>query len=155
MTKKEVLRLLLAQAGAHGFNLQAWFQSKIARTWPGLDEAIERLTTGHLYYTLLFSHEFARHFWKQGEQIQFVVPNQKFSRLNARGELITISRRAYVRRTLKPHAWQYHLREMVTFEEPLRYIRRYLLTRDGPKPNPLPPQAEGHATKSVKRLRRA
>lgn len=133
MTKKELLRLLLVQASTHGFDLQEWFQTKIARKWPGEDAAIETLATGHRYYSLLFSHEFAKHFWKQGEQIQFVVPTQKFSRLNARGELITINRKAYVRRTLKPHAWQYHLREMVTVEEPLRYIRRYLMTYEKPQ----------------------
>jgi hypothetical protein len=148
VTKKELLGLLLLQASTHGFDLQAWFQTKIARKWPGEDAALETLATGHRYYALLFSHEFAKHFWKQGEQIQFMVPTQKFSRLNARGELITINRKAYVRRTLKPHAWQYHLREMVTVDEPLRYIRRYLMTYEKPQAaeNSRPPRPDtGHS----------
>ena len=130
MTKIELLRLLVLQARANGFDLRAWFQTKIAREWPGGDHAVEALASGHRYYALLFSHEFAKHFWKQGEQIQFVVPTQSFSRLNSRGEMITINRKAYTRRTLKPHAWRYHLREMATFEEPLRYIRRFLVTQE-------------------------
>jgi hypothetical protein len=128
VTKKELLRLLLFQARANGFDLRSWFQAKIARDWNGAEAAMDTLASGHRYYALLFSHEFARHFWKQGEQIQFVVPNHRFSRLNSRGETITVTRKAYTRRTLKPHAWQYHLREMATFDEPLRYIRRFLVT---------------------------
>jgi hypothetical protein len=59
-----------------------------------------------------------------------VVPTLKFPRLNARGEMIMVTRKAYTRRTLKPHAWRYHLREMATYEEPLRYIRRFLVTHE-------------------------
>jgi len=130
VTKTELLRLLVLQARANGFDLRSWFQNKISRKWPGSDAAIETLSSGHHYYALLFSHDFAKHFWKQGEQIQFVVPTHRFSRLNARGETITVTRKAYTRRTLKPHAWKYHLREMAALEEPLRYIRRFLVTRE-------------------------
>lgn len=130
VTKIELLRLLVLQARANGFDLRTWFQAKIAREWPGSDPAIETLASGNRYYALLFSHDFAKNFWKQGEQIQFVVPMMRFSRLNARGETITVTRKAYTRRTLKPHAWRYHLREMATYEEPLRYIRRFLATHE-------------------------
>jgi hypothetical protein len=130
VTRKEILRLLVLQARANGFDLRAWFHAKIARDWSGLESAIETLASGHRYYSLLFSHEFAKHFWKQGEQIQFVVPTHRFSRVNGRGETITVTRKAYTRRTLKPHAWEYHLREMSSFEEPLRYIRRFLVTHE-------------------------
>lgn len=152
MTKTELLRLLVLQARANGFDLRTWFQAKISRDWPGTASAIELLAAGHRYYALLFSHDFAKHFWKQGEQIQFVVPTHRFSRLNSRGEMITVTRKAYTRRTLKPHAWRYHLREMATHEEPLRYIRRFLVTHeelhrhrfgaDHPAPGSRPPEAE-------------
>jgi hypothetical protein len=130
VNRKELLRLLVLQARANGFDLRSWFQSRIARDWTGTDSAVETLASGHRYYALLFSHEFARHFWKQGEQMQFVVPTQRFSRVNARGETISVTRKAYTRRTLKANAWQYHLRQMATVEEPLRYIRRFLVTHE-------------------------
>ena len=130
MTRKELLRLIVLQARANGFELRSWFQSSVSREWPGTEAAVEILASGRRYYALLFSHEFARHFWKQGEQIQFVVPTQRFSRVNARGEVISVTRKAYTRRTLKANAWQYHLRQMATFEEPLRYIRRFLVTNE-------------------------
>ena len=141
MTKKDLLHLLLMQARANGFELRRWYKSKIESEWHGADEALCTLATSHRYYALLFSHEFARAFWKQGTQIQFVVPTQQFTRLNAKGQRVTVTRKAYTRRTLKPNAWKYHLREMAATQEPLQYIRRFLVTheelhaqRNGAKP---------------------
>jgi hypothetical protein len=130
MTKKELLQLLILQARANGLELRKWYQAKIDREWAGLESAMETLAAGHRYYALLFSHEFAQSFWRQGTQMQFVVPTQQFLRLNARGETVTVTRKAYTRRTLKANAWRYHLREMAGTEEPLRYIRRFLVTRE-------------------------
>src|SRR5271155_3266459 len=130
MTKKDLLHLLVMQARANGFELRKWYQAKIDRHWSSPQAALETLAAGHRYYALLFSHEFAQAFWKQGSQIQFVVPTQRFQRLNAKGQRITVTRKAYTRRTLKPDAWKYHLREMAACEEPLRYIRRFLVTHE-------------------------
>jgi len=130
MTKKELLHLLVLQARANGFELRKWFQSKIDRQWTGPEAAIVTLASGNRYYALLFSHEFAQAFWRQGTQMQFVVPTQHFTRLNARGQMVTVTRKAYTRRTLKPDAWKYHLREMAASGDPLRYIRRFLVTHE-------------------------
>jgi hypothetical protein len=143
MTKKDILHLLVMRARANGFELRKWYKSKIGGDWTTVDAALETLATGHRYYALLFSHEFARSFWKQGTQMQFVVPTQHFTRLNAKGQRVTVTRKAYTRRTLKPNAWKYHLREMAATPEALHYIRRFLATheeleaqRRGPKPVP-------------------
>jgi hypothetical protein len=140
MTRNDLIHLLVMQARANGFELRKWYRSKIDRHWTSQQTAIETLASGHRYYALLFSHDFARAFWKQGTQIQFVVPTQHFSRLNAKGQRIAVTRKAYTRRTLKPNAWKYHLRQMAACEEPLSYIRRFLVTheelrahRSGPK----------------------
>jgi hypothetical protein len=140
MTKKDLLHLLVMRARTNGFELRKWYKSKIDNEWPGTDTALQSLASGHRYYSLLFSHEFARAFWKQGTQIQFVVPTQQFTRLNAKGQRVTVTRKAYTRRTLKPNAWKYHLREMAVSPEALHYIRRFLVTheelhaqRSGPK----------------------
>jgi len=130
MTRKDVLHLLVMQARTNGFELRKWYQAKIDRHWSSQQAALETLAAGHRYYALLFSHEFAQAFWKQGSQIQFVVPTQRFQRLNAKGQRITVTRKAYTRRTLKPDAWKYHLREMAASEEPLSYIRRFLVTHE-------------------------
>ena len=130
MTRKDLLHLLVMQARANGFVLRKWYQSKIDRHWAGQQAAIAVLATGQRYYALLFSHEFAQAFWKQGAQIQFVVPTQQFLRLNAKGQRVVVTRKAYTRRTLKANAWKYHLREMAVSDEPLRYIRRFLVTHE-------------------------
>lgn len=130
MTRKDLLHLLVMQARANGFVLRKWYQSKIDRHWTSQQAAIAALATGQRYYALLFSHEFAQAFWKQGAQIQFVVPTQQFLRLNAKGQRVVVTRKAYTRRTLKANAWKYHLREMAVSDEPLRYIRRFLVTHE-------------------------
>lgn len=146
MTRKDLIHLLILQAHANGFEFRKWYQSKIG-PWTTTAAAIETLSQGGRYYALLFSHSFARCFWKPGRQMQFVVPTQEFKRLNRRGEEITVVRKAYTRRTMRGNAWEYHLREMAAAEEPLNYIRRFLITAEelkaqnsGGGPNLLPPE---------------
>ncbi|MFZ0662419.1 MAG: hypothetical protein WAM66_06990 [Acidobacteriaceae bacterium] len=130
MTKKELIRLLVLQARANGFEFRKWYQSRIDAQWTTMEAAAETLSNGSRYYALLFSHPFARHFWKAGRQMQFLVPTQEFKRLNRRGEEITVVRKAYTRRTMRGNSWEYHLREMAAADEPLRYIRRFLVTEE-------------------------
>lgn len=130
MTRKELIRLLLLQARANGFEFRNWYESRIGVEWTTAAAAIDTLSRGGRYYTLLFSHQFARHFWRPGRQMQFVVPTQEFQRVNRRGEKITVVRKAYTRRTTRGNAWEYHLREMAATEEPLLYIRRFLVTEE-------------------------
>ena len=96
---------------------------------PGIsfDDAIDLLARGRRYYSLLFAHEFARAFWKQGSQISFVVPAATYTRRDKEGRIITVTRKPFTRRTLKADVWKYHLREMAAHDEPLRYIRRFLV----------------------------
>lgn len=130
MTRKELIHLLILQARANGFDFRKWYEDKIGKDWTTMRAAADTLSRGNRYYALLFSHQFARHFWKAGRQIQFIVPTQEFKRINGRGEEITVVRKAYTRRTMRSNAWEYHLREMVSMEEPLRYIRRFLVTEE-------------------------
>jgi hypothetical protein len=130
MTRKELIHLLVLQARANGFEFRKWYQSRIGGEWTTMEAAVETLSHGGRYYALLFSHQFARHFWMPGRQIQFVVPTQEFKRVNARGEEITVVRKAYTRRTMRGNSWEYHLREMAAIEEPLNYVRRFLVTEE-------------------------
>jgi hypothetical protein len=130
MTRQDLIRLLVLQARANGFEFRKWYQSRIDAEWTTMEAAVEILSSGCRYYALLFAHPFARHFWKPGTQMQFVVPTQEFTRLNRRGEEITVVRKAYTRRTMRGNSWEYHLREMAAVEEPLRYIRRFLVTEE-------------------------
>jgi hypothetical protein len=88
------------------------------------------------YYVLLFSHEFASHFWKAGESITFQVPKQTFQRRMADGSIGIVTRKPYIRRSAREDVWRYHLRELAVAEEPLRYMRRYLRVADDVDPDP-------------------
>jgi hypothetical protein len=127
MNRKDVLSILVHHAKTNGFDFRRWFESKVAREWSGTENAIDELCYGRRYFALLFSHEFARSFWNQGMHISIVVPAATYTRRDSRGAVITVSRRAFTRRTLKPDAWRYHLREMAASDDPLRYISRFLV----------------------------
>jgi len=126
MTRQETLFMLLSQAMVNGFEFRRWYQSNISREWPGTDESIELLAAESRFYALVFSHEFARAFWKQGAQMSFIVPSMTYSRMNGRGEVETISRKPFTRRTIKADVWKYHLRQMALSEDPIRYLKRFL-----------------------------
>lgn len=130
MTRKELIHLLVLQARANGFEFRKWYQSRIDAEWTTTAAAVETLSRGGRYYALLFSHQFARHFWKPGGKIQFVVPTQEYTLRNRRGEEIKVVRKAYTRRTMRGNSWEWHLAKMVAEEEPLRYIRRFLVTEE-------------------------
>lgn len=125
--------MLIVRARAHGFEFRRWFQTNIESDWKDFDQAIATLERGRRYYALLFSHDFARNFWKKGAQITFVLPSQEYTRVNRQGQTVTVRRRAFTRRTSRSTSnsiWQYHLEQMALWEEPLRYIRRFILTEE-------------------------
>src|SRR6202161_3546623 len=127
MTRQEILRIVIRQARANDFQFRRWFQAAIDPCWKSFDEAVELLPQGHRYYALLFAHEFGRAFWKKGSQISFVVPSASYTRRDKEGRIVTVTRKPFTRRTLKADVGKYHLREMANHDEPLRYIRRFLV----------------------------
>jgi hypothetical protein len=119
------------------------------------------LETGRRYYALLFSHDFARNFWKKGTQISFMLPSQEYTRVDRNGKPVTVQRKAFTRRTSRSTSntiWQYHLEQMAVWEEPLRYIRRFILTEEelepsGPEPSnesPAPARRRGLARRPIR-----
>lgn len=79
---------------------------------------------------LLFSHNFARAFFREGERIRFIQPALAYQRIGPNGTVKSVQRRAHTRQSNREDVWLYHLREMATADEPLRYIRRYLLLEE-------------------------
>jgi hypothetical protein len=125
------LRFCIAHASANGFLFRSWFLANIQSEWPGTDEAIEMLAGESRFYAMIFSHEFARHFWRAGSTIQFRVPASTYSRVNRRGEVVEVSRKPFTRRTNRHGVWSYHLRQMVMTDAPLEYLCRFLPLPEG------------------------
>jgi hypothetical protein len=130
MTRFELLQLLVGQAKANGFEFRRWFTGRLGLPWIDMAKALETLATQRRYYALLFSHEFAQSFWKAGETMTFLVPAQTFQRSKPDGTVASVTRKGYIKRSVRPEAWKYHLRELAAAEEPLRYMRRFLRIED-------------------------
>ena len=130
MTRVQLLQLLVQQARESGFTFRKWFTASAGITWTTADDAITWLSRGERASLLLFSHGFARHFWRSGERVTFLVPSQTFQRVTPQGSTRTIERKAHMRRSSREDVWRFHLREMAAAAEPLRYIRRYLTVQE-------------------------
>ncbi len=130
MTRTQLLQLLIQQARTHGFAFRKWFPSSTGIPWTGADHAVEWLSRGERAHLLLFSHDFARHFWQSGGRISFLIPQQTFQRVLPDGRVHTVHRKAHMRHSSHDDVWRFHLREMAAHAEPLRYIRRFLIVEE-------------------------
>ena len=126
MTRLELLTLVVSRARSNGFELRRWYTGRLGLPWISAEAALTLLDGQRRYYALLFSHEFAQAFWKAGSDITFEVPATSFQRPMPDGTLRTVTRKGYIRRSLRPDVWRYHLQGMALAEEPLRYLRRYM-----------------------------
>jgi hypothetical protein len=130
MNRKETLRLLLNQAQFNGFEFRRWFLANVQPAWPGAELALTLLSAEGRHYTLLFSHDFARSFWKTGAHMSFMVPGITYPRINGQGEVVQVTRKPFTRRTIKADVWKYHLRQMAAAEDPIAYLCRFLPAHD-------------------------
>lgn len=147
MNRKEMLRLLLNQAQFNGFEFRRWFVSHIQPIWPGAEHALTLLAEEGRHYTLLFSHDFARSFWRSGAHMCFMMPSVTYPRVNAQGDVAYVTRKPFTRRTIRADAWKYHLRQMAAAQDPIDYLSRFLPAqvqsriRDIPTAPPMAAQA--------------
>ena len=130
MKRKEMLRQLLNQAQFNGFEFRHWFLANVQTRWPGAEQALTLLAGEGRHYTLLFSHEFVRSFWRTGSKISFSVPGVTYSRVNGAGKVVEVTRKPFTRRTVKHDVWKYHLRQMAAAEDPIDYLCRFLPGQD-------------------------
>jgi hypothetical protein len=126
MTRLDLLKILIGQARTNGFDFRHWYTATLRLPWENQHTALDTIDTQRRYYSLLFNHDFAQAFWKAGQTITFQIPAQTFSRTMPDGSTRIIERKPFMRRSGRPDAWRYHLREMALSEEPLRYMRKYL-----------------------------
>jgi hypothetical protein len=130
MNRKELLRLLLNQAQFNGFEFRRWFVDHVVPSWPGSEQALTLLAGEGRHFALLFSHEFARCFWRTGAQMSFMIPAITYPRVNSHGEVVQVTRKPYTRRKIKADVWKYHLRQMAAAEDPIQYLCRFLPRQD-------------------------
>lgn len=127
MARAKFLKTIIDQASCNGFAFQPWYSAWMGRDWESEQSALDYLAQGHNYFSLLFSHDFARSYWMQGTRVTFLVPSTTYTMRGKNGVLIQVNRKPHTKRRLKPDAWKYHLREMACSDEPLSYVRRFVL----------------------------
>jgi hypothetical protein len=128
-----LLRLLINQAQFNGFEFRTWFQTHVQPIWPGAEQALTLLSNEGRHYTLLFSHSFARYFWRSGAHMSFMIPSITYPRVNSHGDVVLVTRKPFSRRRIKPDVWKYHLRQMAVAEDPIDYLCRFLPAKDQAK----------------------
>jgi hypothetical protein len=133
MNRKELLRLLLNQAQFNGFEFRRWFQSHVRPAWDGAEQSLTLLASESRYFSLIFSHDFARCFWRSGAEMSFMIPSITYPRVNSFGEVVQVTRKPFTRRKIKPHVWKYHLRQMAAADDPIEYLCRFLPQQDQEK----------------------
>ncbi len=124
------MRALIRQAKSNGFEFRKWYGARIMLPWTSFDAAVQTLSEQRRYYALVFAHEFAQAFWLEGSKMSFVVPTNKFTRMRKNGTTMVVERKGHTRRTVLPDAWRFHLKAMAVTDDPLRYIRRFLLIEE-------------------------
>jgi hypothetical protein len=130
MTRAELLRALIRQAKSNGFEFRRWYTLRLGLPWTSFVECVQTLSEERRYYALLFAHEFAEAFWRTGSKMTFVVPTNTFTRISKDGKPLVVARKGHIRRSVIPDAWRYHLKEMAVADEPMRYIRKFLLIEE-------------------------
>lgn len=126
MTRLELLQILIGKAREHGFDFKRWYVACLGLSWENAHSALVVVESQRRYYALLFHHDFAQAFWKEGETMVINVPSQAFERVMPDGTTMLVERKSYVRRKGRPGVWRYHLSQMALHEEPLRYMRRFV-----------------------------
>jgi len=150
MTRAELLANIIRQARKNGFEFRRWYSTRMHLPWTGFETAVQTLLEHRRYYALLFSHDFAQSLWKPGSEITFVVPESFFRRRSSKdGSMIEVRRKPYTRRAGRRDVWKYHLQQLALAEEPLRYMRRYVVTAEHLSPEALARQDEEEMAESA------
>jgi len=109
MTNEQILKKAIEKAVKNGW--EAWNTQEGYYT-------IEILIRERRYYSIIFSHDFARAFWGDGkrneEYIDYATKKPVYS------YQISGNNWSYLKR------WQHHLQQMVLEEEPLKYLEKFL-----------------------------
>lgn len=106
MKDEEILKKAVGKAVGNGmeapFNVEFWDRFDMNNFW---------LDPGRTYFRIIFSHDFAKAFWKDAEHYCWYCGDSYCTR----------------NKDDKPlYGWQIHLIDMVLEEEPLKYLEKFL-----------------------------
>jgi len=127
MTNKEILKKSLQKAVLNGYlksGVTSLFYLPLEKTCK--NEAHFYYET-ESYYQIIFSHDFAKAFW--GEELTKAKYSHKVKGkgieklLNGKNIQTDVEEIWYI---IELPCWEFHLREMVLEEKPLKYLEKFL-----------------------------
>ena len=104
MSNEEILRKSIEKAQKNGWEVEE-LNGRREKDYEALCEV---LCDRKMYHSIIFSHDFAKAFFGEGEAYAYC------------GE------KSCSRNLLGPKDWQYHLQQMVLREEPLQYLKKFI-----------------------------
>jgi len=114
MTSKQILKKAIEKAVKNG-----WKMARKRVDYNTLGWKIDIKDKG--YYVIIFSNDFAKAFWGEGELLREVVyPEVKIVTETASAT------HGWYTLLLPEVAWEYHLQRMILEEKPLKYIEKFL-----------------------------
>ncbi len=151
MTNKQILKAVIEKAYKNG-----WGKGVDSQRLDWVIAHDVRFMEYQYWYSIIFSHDFAKAFWGGGSYRYFVRDNPWRNRkhyiiIAGRGAKQEVSKEEYdknikqseqdsldafsnnLRRSyktyskdVKEYSWQYHLQQMVLETEPLKYLEKFL-----------------------------
>ena len=119
MTDEQILRKAIEKAVENGY----WSNWSTYHKYEQ-KEILKRNLTDEHYYSLIFSHAFAKAFWREDKtkwniqaRLSVHFKNLKWYLESAKGEFLC---------PIFIPAWQYHIQRMALEKEPLKYLERFL-----------------------------
>lgn len=106
MTNEQILKKAVEKAVKNGFELEEMREDKMF--WKMITDKEWYIETD-FYFSLIFSHDFAKAFWGEKEIVEIAVDRKEkklFKVVNA--------------------GWEIELQEMVLEKEPLKYLEKFL-----------------------------
>jgi len=101
MSKEEILKKVIWKAVKNGFSVYARNLKNGSLDDRSMDEIIYSIRDEISDYQIIFSHDFAKAFFGEKEQDSGVNP-------------------------FRNSGWEYHLQQMISEEEPLKYLEKFL-----------------------------
>lgn len=115
MTNEEILKKAIERAIKNGW--VKYPEMSLGRKYMPLWKVKEWILE-HGYYSIIFSHDFAKAFWYCDHESKEYVAGTYLEHCNKCGQTKMIGG--------KYDDWEYHLKEMVLKTEPLKYLEEFL-----------------------------
>lgn len=116
MKSEKILEQVFEKAIKNGWQFP-WGKWNIWSDFAPLNKVIEWSIDTGFYYSIIFSHDFARAFWDRKRRL---CKRCGKDRHKSYASKVSCEMAYYI------PAWRYHLQQMVIQEDPIKYLEKFL-----------------------------